>query len=105
MIFYRPTDGDVYNAKLPWRSRTCFIMSDMGQQIPADVRSAKRRLAVKLKQFRFRKIDASSATTGMDYLLKIWLFTVTCPVGIAIVHDGIRPETMANIYYELMATF
>jgi hypothetical protein len=101
MIFYRPTDGDVYNAKMPWRARTCFVMSAMGDLLPSEVVSVRRRLRTKLRQTRFKQVDAASVTTGQDYLLKIWLLAATCPVGIAIVHEGIRPETMANIYYEL----
>lgn len=101
MIFYRPTDGDVDSAPISWRPRTCFIMAAMGNTVPADVIRAKRRVAQVLRQASFRTIDAGSATTGKDYLLKIWALAVSCPVGIAIVHEGIRSETMANIYYEL----
>lgn len=54
-----------------------------------------------LRAGNFRTVDAASLTTGKDYLLKIWTLAVSCPVGIAIVHKGIRPETMANVFYEL----
>ncbi|MGH7584491.1 MAG: hypothetical protein ACREL5_14825 [Gemmatimonadales bacterium] len=40
-------------------------------------------------------------TTGRDYLAKIWELLISCPVGVAIVHEDIAPMTMANIYYEL----
>lgn len=58
------------------------------------VESALRKAGFKVK-------DAGSATTGKDYPLKIWSLTVCVPVGVAIVHEGIRPETMANVFYEL----
>lgn len=46
-------------------------------------------------------VEAASVTTGKDYLLKIWSLAVACPIGIALVHEGIRPATMANVFYEL----
>lgn len=101
MIFYRPTDGDVHSAQLKWRPRTCFLMAAMGDPLPKQVLSAKRRVRALLRRADFNVVDAASATTGKDFLLKIWLLAVSCPVGIAIVHEGIRAETMANIYYEL----
>jgi hypothetical protein len=101
MIYYRPTDGDVYNAKIPWRTRTCFVMADMGGGLPRDAERAAAAVRARLELSRFRRVDASSRTTGRDYLIKIWLFAASCPVGIAIVHHAMRAETMANIYYEL----
>lgn len=101
MIFYRPTDGDVDSVPVTWRPRTCFLMSAMGNPLPPEVTSTKRRLRTALRAANFRTVDAASVTTGKDYLLKIWALAVSCPVGIAIVHEGIRPETMANIFYEL----
>lgn len=76
-------------------------MSAMGSPLPAEVLSAKRRVRTALRAASFRTVDAASATTGKDYLLKIWALAVSCPVGIAIIHEGIRPETMANVFYEL----
>jgi hypothetical protein len=101
MIFYRPTDGDVESNKPAWRPRTCFLMAAMGQHIPPEVKNAKRRIKAALKAERLSLVDASSVTTGKDFLLKIWSMAVACPIGIAIVHKGIRRDTMANIYYEL----
>ncbi|MGH7583993.1 MAG: hypothetical protein ACREL5_12285 [Gemmatimonadales bacterium] len=54
-----------------------------------------------LTKSRFRTIDAGEVTTGRDYLAKIWELLISCPVGVAIVHEDIAPMTMANIYYEL----
>jgi hypothetical protein len=76
-------------------------MFAMGQPIPKEVLSAKRRVASALRRrVNFGTVDAACVTTGKDYLLKIWALAISCPVGIAIVHEGIRPETMANIFYE-----
>ena len=101
MIFYRPTDGDVHVAPLQWRPRTCFLMAPMTEPLPEEVVATKRRVTAALRRAGFGIVDAASATTGKDYLLKIWFLAVSCRVGVAIVHEGIRPETMANIFYEL----
>jgi hypothetical protein len=76
-------------------------MSAMGAPVPAEVVRVKQRVITTLRRANFTTVDSASATTGRDYLLKIWALAVSCPVGIAIVHEGIRPETMANVYYEL----
>jgi hypothetical protein len=101
MIFYQPTAGDVETAPMNWRPQTCFLMAAMGKSVTAEVLKAKRRVAAALRRANFKTVDAASVTTGKDYLLKIWGLAVSCPVGIAIVHKGIRPETMANVFYEL----
>jgi hypothetical protein len=101
MIFYRPTDGDVNSVPVKWRPRTCFLMTSMGNPLPAEVRHAKKRVVSALRRARFRTVDAASVTTGKDFLLKIWTLAVSCPVGMAIVHEGMRAETMANVFYEL----
>ncbi len=101
MIFYRPTDGDVQVSRILWRPKTCFLMAAMAAPLPADVVRAKRRIVSGLRRGGFEVVDAAGATTGKDYLLKIWSLAISCPIGIAIVHEGMRAETMANIYYEL----
>ena len=101
MIFYRPTDGDVGSAPVKWRPRTCFLMAAMGGLLPREVVSAKKRISQALRRAKFSTVDAASVTTGKDFLLKIWRLAISCPVGIAVIHEGIRPDTMANVYYEL----
>ncbi|HEY0323376.1 MAG TPA: hypothetical protein VGC66_20635 [Pyrinomonadaceae bacterium] len=76
-------------------------MSAMGKPLPAELVNTKRRVRSILRARSFGTVDSASVTTGKDYLLKIWALAVSCPVGIAIVHEGIRPETMANVFYEL----
>lgn len=101
MILYRPTDGDVHGTRVKWRPRTCFVMAAMGKPIHPKVVSARKRVRSALTRAGYATTDASSETTGKDYLLKIWSLAVAAPVGIAIVHEGVAAETMANIYYEL----
>lgn len=40
-------------------------------------------------------------TAGRDFLLKIWNLLLTAPLGIAIIHEGMPPATVANIFFEL----
>ena len=44
MIFYRPTDGDVYQVELRFRPKTCFLMAAMGGSLPQELTQAKRRV-------------------------------------------------------------
>ncbi len=76
-------------------------MSAMGGSLPPQVLSAKRRIKSALTREKFGLVDAASVTTGRDYLHKLWQVSVSCPIGIALVHEGILPETLSNIFYEL----
>jgi hypothetical protein len=98
MIIYSP-DGEV-SGPISWRVRTCFIMAVMGE-VPPEVSKVRKKVVDALHRAGYTVIDASSKTTGRDYLMKIWSLAASAPVGVAIVHEGIRPETMANIFYEL----
>jgi hypothetical protein len=73
----------------------------MGAPVPPRVKAVRKQVNAALARGGFKAIDAGSSTTGHDYLLKIWNLLLGCPVGIAIVHEGISAATMANIYYEL----
>jgi hypothetical protein len=77
------------------------MMAAMGGPIPPSAVQARKRVISALRRARYDVVDASSETTGKDYLLKIWSLAVSAPIGIAVVHEGIRPETMANVFYEL----
>ncbi|MEA2068839.1 MAG: hypothetical protein U9P12_06540, partial [Verrucomicrobiota bacterium] len=48
-----------------------------------------------------KSIDASSETTGKDFLLKIWDLVCSVPLGVAIVSEELPVPTLCNIYYEL----
>jgi hypothetical protein len=101
VIYYRPTDGDVHGAGVAWRPRTCFLMSAMGGRLSPELERAKHRVRALLRAAGIGVVDASSVTTGKDYLLKVWHLAVASPIGVALVHEGIRPATMANVFYEL----
>lgn len=101
MIPYRPTDGDAQTTPASIRPRTCFLMTKLGEAIPDSCQTIRTDVERILNDHAIECIDANSATTGRDFLLKIWDLIVSVPLGIAIVYDGIPPKTLANIFYEL----
>jgi hypothetical protein len=101
MIYYRPTDGDVLGAPVRSRPRTCFLMTQLGGEIPTIVIEVRQRIEDILNPRGFALIDATSEVTGRDFLLKIWEIIIGVPFGIAIIHRDLPPPTLANIYYEL----
>lgn len=101
MILYRPTDGEVHWAPIRWRPRCAFVMAQMGGPVPEIVLEVHRSTARILSEYSYSAIDADSLTTGKDFLLKIWQIVLSVPLGIAIVHEGISPSTIANVFYEL----
>jgi hypothetical protein len=76
-------------------------MQQLGSPVPRLVKTTRKQIETGLARVGFGTVDAKTLTTGHDYLLKIWDLLLGCPVGVAIVHDGIGAATMANIYYEL----
>lgn len=101
MIYYRPTDGDPLSAPLRWKVRTAFIMQQLGRPLPIELRQTRSTVERILGQLKFSCVDATSRTTGRDFLLKVWQTAASCPIGVAIVQEGIAAATLANIYYEL----
>src|SRR5208337_3179175 len=101
MIYYRPTDGDVYQSKILWRVRTAFLMTQLGDKIPEKAVSIRENVESVLARKNIRLIDADSITTGKDFLLKIWDLVLSVPIGIAIIYKGMPSRTLSNIFYEL----
>jgi hypothetical protein len=101
VIYYRPLDGEVVGSPVKWRPRTAFVMQALGKPIPPEVVRVRKAVNAALTRAKFKCIDAKGSVTGRDLLLKVWEFTVSCPLGIAIIHEGVSPATLANIYYEL----
>lgn len=101
MIYYRPNDGDPHVGPLRFRPRTCFLMTQLGGPIPPVLSEIRSGLQDVLKERSYALIDADSAVTGRDFLLKIWEFMVAVPLGIAIIHEEMKPGTIANVFYEL----
>ncbi len=101
MIVYRPTDGEAHTVPVAMRCRTCFLMTQLGGTIPPEVAGIRDRIEGAFAGAGFGVVDADSFTTGRDFLLKIWEVIASVPVGVAIIHEDVRPATLANIYYEL----
>ena len=101
MIYYRPTDGDVYQNKILWRVRTAFLMTQLGDRIPEKVLNIRENVETVLTRKNIALIDADHTTTGKDFLLKIWELVLSVPIGIAIIYKGMPSRTLSNIFYEL----
>jgi hypothetical protein len=76
-------------------------MTQMGGSIPPVLTEMRAALKQVLKEHSYSLLDADSSITGRDFLLKIWDFIVSVPVGVALLHEEMRADTIANIFYEL----
>lgn len=101
MILYKPTDFNVSTSPVIYRIRTCFLMTQLNDKQPEILLKAKKELCKILSNNNLEFIDADSHTTGKDFLIKIWNMVISVPIGIAIIHEGVSSQTMANIFYEL----
>ena len=101
MILYRPTDGDARDTPLTWRPRTAFLMTQLGEPLPEPLREIRRAIERELRRIDYALVDADSQTTGKDFLLKIWEIGSALPLGIALLHEDMRPSAIANVFYEL----
>ncbi len=102
MISYRPTDGDPYTQPIEYRPKTCFLVTQLGNP-GKEVLRIRHSLTQILRSYGIEVIDAGSVVTGKDFLLKIWSLILAVPLGIAIISEGMRTDTLSNIFYELGA--
>ena len=70
MIFYRPTEGDAFTAKIDYHPRTCFLMTQLGQPVPPIIQEIRNSLLDRLTKHNIDLIDANSVVTGKDFLIK-----------------------------------
>ena len=61
----------------------------------------RTRVTTQLRNNGLKAIDADSTVTGGDFLDKIWRIIITVPMGVAIIHEDMPPNTIANVFYEL----
>lgn len=101
MIVYNPLDGDAYTSSIPSNPRHCFLMTRIGQPVPASVNEIRRAVTSVCRESNYTVIDASSRVTGRDFLLKIWRLIASTPISIGVCHEDIPPSTQSNIYYEV----
>lgn len=76
-------------------------MTQLGGDIDEEIKNIRIDITKALSQVSYTVIDADSAVTGKDFLLKIWEMIVAVPLGIAIIHDTMPTKTLCNIFYEL----
>ncbi|UCF94520.1 MAG: hypothetical protein JSW39_10290 [Desulfobacterales bacterium] len=101
MIYYRPTEGDAFTAKIDYRPRTCFLMTQLGKTVPSVIQDIRGSLGDVFLKHKIDVIDANSVVTGKDFLIKIWRMLLGVPLGIAIIHKEMSQQTFANIFYEI----
>lgn len=101
MIFYNPLDGAPATSVIPYRPRTCFLMTQLGANAPAEAVEMRKAVSRGLTRKRFKLVDAGSEVTGKDFLLKIWKMIFSVPLAIGIFHQEMPVKTQLNIFYEL----
>lgn len=101
MILYRLNEGLVYQEKILYRPRTCFLMTQLGDPVPPEVDSIREKLKSALEEYDVTLIDADSEVTGGDFLSKIWQMIVAVPLAVAIVHEEMPVTTQCNVFYEV----
>lgn len=101
MLYYQPTSGDPLTEPIPCRPRHCFLMTQLGGDVDPVLGEMRNLVEAVLKRHGFELLDADSRTTGRDFLLKIWKLVLSVPVGVALVHESMPPQTLANIFYEV----
>ena len=76
-------------------------MTKLGSPVPDEIDDVRAALQQELLRYGFQFIDANSAVTGRDFLLKIWRMILSVPVGIGIICEGLPSPTVANVFYEI----
>lgn len=101
MIFYRPTNREVHTDPIKYKPRTCFVMTQLGGELPEQLVEIRNELGKHLEGYSIAEVDASSFVTGGDFMIKIWDIILSVPFGIAIVSEGMKESTLSNIFYEI----
>ena len=101
MIIYSPIDGDAINNSIKFRPKHCFLITQLGETTPTLAKDIQNSITDCCQSFGYQVIDASSETTGRDFLLKIWKLIESVAVCIVIIHEDTPIKTQANLYYEL----
>lgn len=101
MIIYSPIDGDAISNSIKFRPKHCFLITQLGKTVPRLVEDIQKSITDCCKPFNYQVIDASSETTGRDFLLKIWKLIESVAICIVIIHEDTPIKTQANLYYEL----
>ncbi len=76
-------------------------MTQLGEPLPSELNYLRTDTEAVLTAEGYETIDANSFTTGRDFLLKIWEMILSVPMGIALIHEDMRPSAIGNVFYEL----
>jgi len=101
MIFYSPINREVHTDPIKYKPRTCFIMTQLGGEIPEHLNEIRQELSKHLEKYIVSEVDATSFVTGGDFMVKIWDIILSVPFGIAIITEGMKESTLSNIFYEI----
>lgn len=100
MIFYNH-DREVITDFISYLPRTCFIMTQLGEPLPSNLKQIRTSLCTELNKKNIAELDANSSIKGKDFLSKIWRQVLGVPMGIAIVTEEMKTSTISNIFYEV----
>ena len=101
MIIYNPLDGDALTSTIPSRPRHCFLMTQLGGQVPDGVQAIREAVNRLCLSVNYQLIDARAIVTGRDLLMNIWTLIASTPLSVGVCHEEIPRNTQMNIYYEL----
>jgi hypothetical protein len=101
MLYYSPLTGDPISHSIKSQPKHCFLITQLSKNRPSIIDKIHSSINKCCGILDYKTIDASSATTGKDFLLKIWDMIISVPVCIVIIHEDTPMQTQANLYYEL----
>lgn len=87
MIIYSPLDGDALTSSIPSNPRHCFLMTRLGDPVPAAIEEIRLTVSDLCSSANYTVIDARSRVTGRDFLMKIWRLIASAPLSIGICHE------------------
>jgi len=76
-------------------------MTQLREPLPPQLVEIRSAVETALADFGYATVDASAHVTGRDFLLKIWQLLLGSSLGIAVLHEGMPPATVANVFFEL----
>lgn len=94
-------DGDVIVNSIQNKPRHCFLMTMLGEPVPASVTKTRKIIESCCTKNRYNVFDATSFISGRDFLLKIWRMIDASPLAVGVIHEDMPAGTRENICYEL----
>jgi len=101
VINYSPVTGDPIGHPIKPQPKHCFLITQLGKNKPDLVNEIQKSINKCCQSIDYKTIDASTLTTGKDFLIKIWELIISVPICVIIIHKDTPVKTQANLYYEL----